>query len=108
MIRLALRPLTTSEDDDDGALVRKKASLNVAMPLISKSSTRNVFEILNLFVARSVTPMSPSVFGRLTFPGMLYWPSVRTLGGESWPVTLVLKFKPVKLSRKMEFDVAML
>ena len=45
--------------------VIEKKSLNMAEPLILKSSTRNEFEIRNLFVARKVKPISPSVFRAL-------------------------------------------
>src|SRR5438552_12838718 len=86
----------------------EKKSLNVAMPSIVKSSTRNVLEILNLFVARKVKPMSPSVLGRLAFDGMLYRPRIRVLGGASWPVILVAKLTPLIFSRNVEFEVALL
>src|SRR2546425_7299263 len=88
--------------------VRMKRSLKVASPSMVKSSTRKVFEILNLSVARKVTPISARVLGRLTFDGILYWPRTRTLGGASAPVILVLKFVPVMFSRKVEFAVALL
>ena len=81
--------------------VIEKKSLNTATPSISKSSTRNVFEIRSLSVARKVTPISPSVFGRSAFPVMLYWPRFRVLGVAAGgvgghPVTLGFKFLPVK------------
>ena len=80
----------------------------MALPSIVNSSTRNVFEILNLFVARIVTPISPAVFGRLAVDGILYWPRSKVLGGANCPVILVLKFVPVIFSRNVEFDVALL
>src|SRR6185295_2620873 len=80
-----------------------KRSANTALPVILKSSTRNVFEIRNLLVANQVTPISPSQYGRSESPVMLYWPKFSVfgvalggLGGQ--PVTLGLKFVPVKFS----------
>src|ERR1051325_3890619 len=93
--------------------VIEKKSLNTARPSIVKSSTRNVFEIRSLFVARKVTPISPSVFGRSAFPVMLYWPRLRMLGvAASGPggqaVILGLKFLPAKFSMKAKFEVDLL
>src|SRR5262249_55330271 len=62
-----------------GRVSEKKSDIT-ALPWILKSSTRNVFEICSLSVARNVTAMSPSVFGRWVSPVMLYWPRLRVLG----------------------------
>ena len=63
-----------------GPRVIEKKSLNTAVPSMVKSSTRNVFEIRSLSVARKVMPISPSVFGRLASPVMLYWPRLSMFG----------------------------
>src|SRR6266576_5950366 len=93
--------------------VIEKKSPNTAKPSIVKSSTRKVFEIRSLSVARKVTPMSPSIFGRLVLPVMLYWPRLRVLGVAGsgpggHPVILGLKFLPLKFSMRAKLDFALL
>src|SRR5437879_2569955 len=79
--------------------VIERKSLKVASPSIVKSSTRQVLENLNLSVAKKVTPMSPTVLGRLTLPAIVYelglvvfGCAVGGVGGQ--PVSRKLKFVP--------------
>ena len=64
-----------------------------------------MFEILNLSVARKVTPISPNQLGRLVFAVMLnaarlvmFGVAAGGVGGH--PVTLGLKFTPLAFSIK--------
>ena len=52
--------------------VIEKKSAKTAVPVMSQSSTRNVFDNLKLSVAKNVAPKSNRMLGRSVEPVMLY------------------------------------
>src|SRR5678815_5928875 len=93
--------------------VMENKSANTALPKILKSSTRNVFEIFSLSVAKKVAPISPNHCGRLESPVMLYCArfsvfGVAGSGPGGHPLTRGFQFLPVKFSTKVKSESLLL